>query len=355
MIDMKYLLMALLTLSLQSIQAQSIKNLNVLDSNKDGVLSPYEALDVLLSLQEELGKQMSIADLDEALRNLDAEEEGAFFEEFKAADKNQNGKVEFKEVDKETREFLALMDTNGDEAVTEEEMRGFSFEKAFFLTDQEIDEQVEGLFAEYGQSGKILLNKLRKRERKELADFDIDANEEITKEEAKLFLTANSSEAQFRVEGTVAYMNGTICTSTPARVLKLLFTHPEVKMIEMQIVPGSINDEANLRAALYVHQFGLNTRVTRNSLIASGGTDFFLAGIKREVEDGATIGVHSWGGGTTAATDYPKEHEVHQKYLEFYRSVNIPESFYWFTLEAAPASGIHDMTPEEIEKYKVRN
>ena len=89
-------------------------------------------------------------------------------------------------------------------------------------------------------------------------------------------------------------------------------------------------------------------------MIASGGTDFFLAGKHREVAEGAKIGVHSWAGGTKAATDLPKRHKAHKKYLNYYNQVNIPEDFYWYTLDAAPAESIHNMTEEEIMKYRIR-
>lgn len=119
-------------------------------------------------------------------------------------------------------------------------------------------------------------------------------------------------------------------------------------------VPGSIDDVSNLRASLYVHQFELNIRLNERSIIASGGTDFFLAGKERIVAKGAKIGVHSWSGGSKPATELSKKHKAHKKYLDYYRIVNIPDEFYWFTLEAAPAHDIHFMTEEEIEIYKIR-
>jgi hypothetical protein len=75
-----------------------------------------------------------------------------------------------------------------------------------------------------------------------------------------------------------------ITASTPATILQLLFEHPEVTSIEMLTVLGSIDDVANLRTSLYVHKFGLNTKLNANISVASGGTDFFLAGRQRIVE-----------------------------------------------------------------------
>jgi len=188
----------------------------------------------------------------------------------------------------------------------------------------------------------------------EMLEWDLNRDGKITKEEAFKYMKYDNMEAEFEVNGDIAYMYGVICAGTPARVLELLFTHPKVKTIEMLHVPGSIDDVANLRASLYVYRFGLNTKLNKASIVASGGTDFFLAGKERMVADGAKIGVHSWGGGPKPATELPKNHKSHEKYLEYYRAINIPEEFYWYTLDAAPASDIHFMTEEEIVKYKVR-
>ena len=40
-------------------------------------------------------------------------------------------------------------------------------------------------------------------------------------------------------------------------------------------------------------------------------------------------------------------------YLEYYKDMGIPEDFYWFTLEAAPYDGIHEMTREEMLQYEL--
>ena len=336
--------------------SQTTSTLSALDSNTDGIINPYEALDVLLILKEEIGGDLKVADLENKLAEFKKEEKSEFAAEFKKADKNNDGIIQFKEVDEETLQFIALMDTDRSESITADEMANFSIEKAFFLSDEAINEEVSGIFTELNaKNDSIELTSLPEEIRSSINSLDLNSDGKITREEATVFLKANSSEAAFTVKGDVAYMTGTICTSTPAKVLELIFTHPEVKTIEMQIVPGSINDVANLRASFYVHKFGLNTRIKSNSMIASGGTDFFLAGHKREVEKGAIIGVHSWAGGTISATDLPKDDEAHNKYLEYYRALGISEDFYWYTLEASPASSIHNMTEEEIKKYNVRN
>ena len=121
----------------------------------------------------------------------------------------------------------------------------------------------------------------------------------------------------------------------------------------MQEVPGSIDDEANLAAARLVRSYGLKTLVPTDGLIASGGVDFFLAGVERIVEPNAMLGVHSWAGDDFTGAELSRDNPEHRLYLDYYAEMGIPAEFYWFTLKAAPAEDIHFMTPEEIAQYKI--
>jgi len=121
----------------------------------------------------------------------------------------------------------------------------------------------------------------------------------------------------------------------------------------MQNVPGSIDDEINLLASREIRKHGIATHIPADGMVASGGTDMFLAGIKRTIEPGAKIGVHSWGGGEQAATDYDRDHQVHVQYLNYYKEMNIDTDFYWYTLDAAPADDIHWMSEQDIAKYNI--
>ena len=107
-----------------------------------------------------------------------------------------------------------------------------------------------------------------------------------------------------------------------------------------------------------VYDNGFDTELLSTSNIASGGVDFFLAGNRRTVASGAIIGVHSWGtdgeNGVVAA-QLPRDHPDHRPYIEFYQHIKQFEAteFYFFTLNAASAEDIHNMTPEEITRWKM--
>lgn len=160
--------------------------------------------------------------------------------------------------------------------------------------------------------------------------------------------------ATFEVEGNTAFMNGVIDGTTPGEVRDLIEDYPEVRRIVMENVDGSDDDEANLRAARRVREHGFHTHVPADGLIASGGTDFFIAGTTRTVENGGRVGVHSWAAGDdTEGADLPDDHPDHEPYLDYYWEMGIPEDFYWFTLDAAPSSDMHWMTQEELAHYEI--
>ncbi len=158
----------------------------------------------------------------------------------------------------------------------------------------------------------------------------------------------------FTVDGNKAVMTGTIDSRLKNTLEDMLDNNPAVTTIEMQNVPGSADDDANLVASRIVRARGINTHVPANGVIASGGVDFYLAGLQRTLVEGAQIGVHSWADGDgTAGSDFPMDSSEHQKYLDYYTEMGIPLEFYWFTLTAAPPESIHNMTAAEITQYSV--
>ena len=149
------------------------------------------------------------------------------------------------------------------------------------------------------------------------------------------------------------YMKGIIYSNTLDDIQQAFEANPKITTLVMEDVPGSIDDVVNLVASQEIRKHNINTYIPENGMVASGGTDMFLAGKKRAVHPTAKLGVHSWSGGDQVALDFPRDHDEHKKYLAYYTEMNIPLDFYWYTLEAAPADDIHWMTIEEIEKYSI--
>ena len=164
--------------------------------------------------------------------------------------------------------------------------------------------------------------------------------------------------AEFTSSGDAIIMTGAVDERALDAFQAALNDNPGAKVLVLQYVPGSNDDKANLRLATMVRASGLQTLVPSDGLVASGGTDLLTAGTIRTAQPGACIGVHSWAydnlfGSDTAGTSLPRDHEEHQVYLEFYRSIGIPEEFYWFTMEAAPPEGMHWMRATELNLYDV--
>ena len=339
-------------------------DLSILDSNGDGVINPYEALDALLFYRAE-GDDLTIDSLVKLASKANIEAEERHEEDleelnsmFVSLDKNGDGMATWDELEsnEEIRGMGPHLDTNGDKSLSFDEFGGiFSLEEEF-ETPEQMAEYIEELFTEMdtNKDGSIDIKREVEvedgRDKSEYLEMDLDRDGMLTRDEALLFNQKSNRIADFRVEGDVAYMNGLISSEFPATVLELLFEQPEVKKIVMEVAPGSMDDVANIRASFYVNKHGLTTEVKSNAMIASGGTDFFMAGTKRIVAKGALLGVHSWGG----SEDVPRDHPEHQKYLDFYEAVDVHKDFYWYTMDMAPPEGIHWMTEEEINFYRVR-
>jgi hypothetical protein len=157
-------------------------------------------------------------------------------------------------------------------------------------------------------------------------------------------------------------MNGEITSSSFDNFKKLIAQYPDITQINIKECGGSNDDNTNLKLSHYVYGRGINIHLMDNGMIASGGVDFFIAGVKRTKGKNIRIGVHSWGGEddsgkTVTATDFPVGHKHHLPYISYYKSVGFTqkeaEDFYYFTINAAPFNSIHWMTEAEITKYKL--
>lgn len=155
----------------------------------------------------------------------------------------------------------------------------------------------------------------------------------------------------FRYQDGAIVAVGTIDATTLAAFEQITQAHPEAKTLVLQSIHGSVDDDANLIFSRAVREGRFDTVVPADGMVASGGTDLFLAGNQRHLEPGACVGVHSWGGPGPAATSLPRDHEEHRKYLTYYRDLQVDEEFYWFTLQAAPAEDMHWMTAAEANGF----
>lgn len=157
----------------------------------------------------------------------------------------------------------------------------------------------------------------------------------------------------FTVSGSEIIARGVIDGSTLNRFLDVSEANSNLSVLVLEQVDGSADDVANLELSRVVRAAGFTTVVPSNGLVASGGTDLFLAGATRTLENGACVGVHSWSGGDIEGHALSRNDPEHRKYLSYYQEMGTDPEFYWFTLEAAPANGMHWMTASEASRFNM--
>lgn len=157
--------------------------------------------------------------------------------------------------------------------------------------------------------------------------------------------------ATFDVRGEQLLMQGEITSRTPATFEHLIADNPQIATLVLGYMPGSLDDEAVVRMGYRVRALGLNTHLNADSKIYSGAVDLFLAGRSRSMQRGAVIGVHSWADGFGEGAKYPRDSPEHRSNAAYTADMLGSDAFYWFTLQAAPSDGIHEMTVAEISRF----
>lgn len=173
---------------------------------------------------------------------------------------------------------------------------------------------------------------------------------------AALLLTACAqpyAPVSFTTQGNQIVASGTIDHTTLGAFEEIIDDNPGIKTLVLQNIEGSVDDDANVVFSRVVRDEGFDTVVPSNGLVASGGTDLFLAGNRRVLEPGACVGVHSWGGGGFVAAELPEGHPEHDRYLDYFADIGVDPAFYWFTLDAASEYEMHWMTAAEANRFEM--
>ncbi|MEM7329682.1 MAG: alpha/beta hydrolase [Pseudomonadota bacterium] len=156
------------------------------------------------------------------------------------------------------------------------------------------------------------------------------------------------------VDGERLFVAGTLNAKSFREIERQLHQNPQLRVVVLEDIDGSIDDDVNLQTAMLIHDAGLDTLVPADGIIESGGVDLFCAGHNRIAERGARVGVHSWADEDgLEGGDLPPDSEEHSIYLAYFAEVGCPAEFYWFSLEVAPSHGMHYMTDQELLDYGV--
>lgn len=163
-------------------------------------------------------------------------------------------------------------------------------------------------------------------------------------------MLSHAQAASFKLQGQDILVNGTVNGKSLRKFRAFMAKNPDAQRLVLLDMPGSDDDETNLKIGHMVRDLGLGTHVTSSSRIYSGAVELFLAGTERTMEAGAVLGVHAWEGDRTA-DEYPRWHPEHAPYVAYTTRMLGSADFYWFTVRAAPASSMHEMTEAEIERF----
>lgn len=156
------------------------------------------------------------------------------------------------------------------------------------------------------------------------------------------------------VQHNTAYLSGVLEADLPIRLADMIRKHPNVTDIVLVDVPGTDDQQATMEGARLIRRLGLNTHIAETGYVLSGGVDLFLGGVQRTIGAGAGVGVHAWSDNIgTRASKLNKRNPVHATYVNFYLEMGIPERFYWFSIEAAPANRVYFLSSEEMYDYQL--
>ena len=138
-----------------------------------------------------------------------------------------------------------------------------------------------------------------------------------------IFIGLSGEKPRIEIKGEKAYVNDVLGKRFYKQFSEFVVAHPHIKTLILEDVPGSANDEWNVKSCLLLHKKGISTELTSTSVIASGGVDLFISGTKRSIEEGAKIGVHSWSDGKKDGWEYPKDAQEHQLFLNLFRQIEV--------------------------------
>lgn len=163
--------------------------------------------------------------------------------------------------------------------------------------------------------------------------------------------TPSYDALRFEAQSDRIVASGTIDHTSLHAFQEVIRSNPQAKTLVLQYIEGSVDDDANVVFSRVVRELGFDTIVPSDGMVASGGTDLFLAGNRRVLEPDACVGVHSWGGWNIVATEIPKDDPEHDRYLDYYADIGVDPAFYWYTLNAASAEDMHWMSATEVERF----
>ncbi|QPC98334.1 alpha/beta hydrolase [Qipengyuania soli] len=123
---------------------------------------------------------------------------------------------------------------------------------------------------------------------------------------------------------------------TPAVFAAMRRAFPDLVQVDMVECPGTRDDKANMELGRMIRAAHMVTHVPPIGSVRSGAVELFLAGVERDIADGAEFAVHSWMDEYgREAGDFGENAPENLKYISYYREMGMGErqarAFYAFT------------------------
>ena len=113
---------------------------------------------------------------------------------------------------------------------------------------------------------------------------------------------------------------------TPGAFRAMIRAFPALAQLDMVECPGTRDDRANMEVGRMIRAAQLVTHVPSSGSVRSGAVELLLAGVERDISDGAEFAVHSWMDdyGREAA-DFSSDAPENRQYVDYYREMGMPD------------------------------
>ncbi len=113
---------------------------------------------------------------------------------------------------------------------------------------------------------------------------------------------------------------------TPGAFRAMIRAFPGLAQIDMVECPGTRDDRANMEVGRMIRAARLVTHVPPSGSVRSGAVELFLAGVERDISDGAEFAVHSWiDEYGREADDFSADAPENRQYVDYYREMGMPD------------------------------
>ena len=162
-----------------------------------------------------------------------------------------------------------------------------------------------------------------------------------------------STTLNLTVKDEALEIGGIINSRAHGQFARLIEDNPQVERIVFGDIDGSTDGDAVAEIGYLIRDLGFETELHADSEVYSGGVDLFLAGTSRYVAPGGILGVHEWSTSFGRARGYPRNSSHHEPTRGYIADMLGSDSFYWFTLQAAPFDEVYIMSRADMLRFGI--